>query len=150
MKNIPLILMGCGGVGRQLLQHIITSRSLHSHKVFVFVSIHMCLSSVVVLLGIHVACPTSKCFFILYLVFFHLCGRGSFWEFWVFVIVDVWLSQGIGWMRVWMTASYWKSVKSSKMALLYQHLVILVSTFACQNDASLHSYFLYFFSDSCL
>ncbi|KAI9082204.1 hypothetical protein K1719_035695 [Acacia pycnantha] len=32
MKNIPLILMGCGGVGRQLLQHIITTRSLHSRK----------------------------------------------------------------------------------------------------------------------
>ncbi|XP_028758033.1 uncharacterized protein LOC114717116 isoform X2 [Neltuma alba] len=32
MKNIPLILMGCGGVGRHLLQHIITTRSLHSRK----------------------------------------------------------------------------------------------------------------------
>ncbi|KAG4909367.1 hypothetical protein JHK87_055483 [Glycine soja] len=30
MKNIPLILMGCGGVGRQLLQHIVSCRSLHS------------------------------------------------------------------------------------------------------------------------
>ncbi|KAH1189406.1 Bifunctional aspartokinase/homoserine dehydrogenase [Glycine max] len=29
MKNIPLILMGCGGVGRQLLQHIVSCRSLH-------------------------------------------------------------------------------------------------------------------------
>ncbi|KAL5193710.1 Bifunctional aspartokinase/homoserine dehydrogenase [Glycine soja] len=28
--NIPLILMGCGGVGRQLLQHIVSCRSLHS------------------------------------------------------------------------------------------------------------------------
>ncbi|KAK7401165.1 hypothetical protein VNO78_12484 [Psophocarpus tetragonolobus] len=30
MKNIPLILIGCGGVGRQLLQHIVSCRSLHS------------------------------------------------------------------------------------------------------------------------
>ncbi|XP_027932232.1 homoserine dehydrogenase [Vigna unguiculata] len=30
MKNIPLILMGCGGVGRQLLEHIVSCRSLHS------------------------------------------------------------------------------------------------------------------------
>lgn len=30
MKNIPLILLGCGGVGRQLLQHIVSCRSLHS------------------------------------------------------------------------------------------------------------------------
>ncbi|XVF46399.1 hypothetical protein PTKIN_Ptkin03bG0023600 [Pterospermum kingtungense] len=30
MKAIPLILMGCGGVGRQLLQHIVNCRSLHS------------------------------------------------------------------------------------------------------------------------
>ncbi|KAI4305823.1 hypothetical protein L6164_029165 [Bauhinia variegata] len=29
MKTIPLILMGCGGVGRQLLQHIASCRSLH-------------------------------------------------------------------------------------------------------------------------
>ncbi|XP_020217119.1 uncharacterized protein LOC109800700 [Cajanus cajan] len=30
MKNIPLFLIGCGGVGRQLLQHIVSCRSLHS------------------------------------------------------------------------------------------------------------------------
>ncbi|XP_061343555.1 homoserine dehydrogenase isoform X2 [Gastrolobium bilobum] len=30
MKKIPLILMGCGGVGRHLLQHIVSCRSLHS------------------------------------------------------------------------------------------------------------------------
>ncbi|TXG73429.1 hypothetical protein EZV62_002008 [Acer yangbiense] len=30
MKNIPLILMGCGGVGRQLLQHVVSCRSLHA------------------------------------------------------------------------------------------------------------------------
>ncbi|KAF3439516.1 hypothetical protein FNV43_RR17794 [Rhamnella rubrinervis] len=30
MKNIPLILMGVGGVGRQLLQHIVSCRSLHA------------------------------------------------------------------------------------------------------------------------
>ncbi|KAH7541883.1 uncharacterized protein LOC107410363 [Ziziphus jujuba] len=30
MKNIPLILMGCGGVGRQLLQHMVSCRSLHA------------------------------------------------------------------------------------------------------------------------
>lgn len=29
-KNIPLLLMGCGGVGCQLLQHIVSCRSLHS------------------------------------------------------------------------------------------------------------------------
>ncbi|KAJ4724570.1 Homoserine dehydrogenase [Melia azedarach] len=29
-KIIPLILMGCGGVGRQLLQHIVSCRSLHA------------------------------------------------------------------------------------------------------------------------
>lgn len=31
MKNIPVILMGCGGVGRQLLQQIISSRTLHAN-----------------------------------------------------------------------------------------------------------------------
>ncbi|CAJ2668663.1 bifunctional aspartokinase/homoserine dehydrogenase 1-like [Trifolium pratense] len=30
MKTIPLILMGCGGVGSHLLQHIVSCRSLHS------------------------------------------------------------------------------------------------------------------------
>ncbi|KAJ0084970.1 hypothetical protein Patl1_30130 [Pistacia atlantica] len=30
MKNIPLILMGCGGVGQQLLQHIVSCRSFHA------------------------------------------------------------------------------------------------------------------------
>ncbi|KAK2388627.1 hypothetical protein P8452_26586 [Trifolium repens] len=30
MKTIPLILMGCGGVGSHLLQHIVSNRSLHS------------------------------------------------------------------------------------------------------------------------
>lgn len=33
MKTIPLILMGCGGVGSHLLQHIVSSRSLHSSQV---------------------------------------------------------------------------------------------------------------------
>ncbi|XP_030506257.2 uncharacterized protein LOC115721145 [Cannabis sativa] len=32
MKNIPVVLMGCGGVGRQLLQHIVTCRSLHASQ----------------------------------------------------------------------------------------------------------------------
>uniref|UniRef100_A0A803PY99 Homoserine dehydrogenase n=1 Tax=Cannabis sativa TaxID=3483 RepID=A0A803PY99_CANSA len=32
MKNIPVVLMGCGGVGRQLLQHIVTCRSLHANQ----------------------------------------------------------------------------------------------------------------------
>lgn len=32
MKNIPLLLMGCGGVGRQLLQHIVSCRSLHAQQ----------------------------------------------------------------------------------------------------------------------
>lgn len=32
-KNISLILMGCGGVGRQLLQHIVSCRSLHAKQV---------------------------------------------------------------------------------------------------------------------
>lgn len=32
MKNLPLLLMGCGGVGRQLLQHIVSCRSLHSKQ----------------------------------------------------------------------------------------------------------------------
>ncbi|KAK7316625.1 hypothetical protein RJT34_00229 [Clitoria ternatea] len=32
MKIIPLILMGCGGVGRQLLQRIVSCRSLHSSQ----------------------------------------------------------------------------------------------------------------------
>ncbi|KAK1316043.1 hypothetical protein QJS10_CPA05g00626 [Acorus calamus] len=30
LKKIPLILMGCGGVGQQLLQHIVTCRPLHA------------------------------------------------------------------------------------------------------------------------
>ncbi|GAB2285697.1 hypothetical protein Dimus_020136 [Dionaea muscipula] len=32
MKNISLILLGCGGVGRQLLQHIISCRALHANQ----------------------------------------------------------------------------------------------------------------------
>ncbi|CAK9165282.1 unnamed protein product [Ilex paraguariensis] len=32
MKSIPLLLMGCGGVGRQLLQHIVSCRSLHAKQ----------------------------------------------------------------------------------------------------------------------
>ncbi|PON59193.1 Homoserine dehydrogenase lacking ACT domain containing protein [Parasponia andersonii] len=32
MKNIRVVLMGCGGVGRQLLQHIVTCRSLHANQ----------------------------------------------------------------------------------------------------------------------
>ncbi|KAI3461205.1 hypothetical protein Pfo_017868 [Paulownia fortunei] len=32
MVNIPLLLMGCGGVGRQLLHHIISCRPLHSKQ----------------------------------------------------------------------------------------------------------------------
>ncbi|KAG0466426.1 hypothetical protein HPP92_018006 [Vanilla planifolia] len=31
MKSIPILLMGCGGVGRQLLDHIVSCRSLHSN-----------------------------------------------------------------------------------------------------------------------
>ncbi|KNA09048.1 hypothetical protein SOVF_157180 [Spinacia oleracea] len=31
MKSIPLILMGCGGVGRQLLQHIVSCRLIHAN-----------------------------------------------------------------------------------------------------------------------
>ncbi|XP_071723294.1 uncharacterized protein [Rutidosis leptorrhynchoides] len=30
MKKIPVFVMGCGGVGRQLLQHIVSCRSLHA------------------------------------------------------------------------------------------------------------------------
>ncbi|CAH2072237.1 unnamed protein product [Thlaspi arvense] len=30
MKKIPVLLMGCGGVGRHLLQHIVSCRSLHA------------------------------------------------------------------------------------------------------------------------
>ncbi|CAN4119083.1 unnamed protein product [Withania somnifera] len=32
MKNIALFLMGCGGVGRQFLQHIVSCRSLHAKQ----------------------------------------------------------------------------------------------------------------------
>nr|XP_010313490.1 uncharacterized protein LOC101264180 isoform X3 [Solanum lycopersicum] len=32
MKNLPVFLMGCGGVGRQLLQHIVSCRSLHAKQ----------------------------------------------------------------------------------------------------------------------
>uniref|UniRef100_A0A2P2KEV1 homoserine dehydrogenase n=1 Tax=Rhizophora mucronata TaxID=61149 RepID=A0A2P2KEV1_RHIMU len=32
MKKIAVLLMGCGGVGRQLLQHIVSCRSLHSNQ----------------------------------------------------------------------------------------------------------------------
>uniref|UniRef100_A0A7N0RIG2 Homoserine dehydrogenase n=1 Tax=Kalanchoe fedtschenkoi TaxID=63787 RepID=A0A7N0RIG2_KALFE len=32
MKTIPLILLGCGGVGRQLIQHIVSCRSLHADQ----------------------------------------------------------------------------------------------------------------------
>ncbi|XP_049379506.1 uncharacterized protein LOC125844269 [Solanum stenotomum] len=32
MKNLPVFLMGSGGVGRQLLQHIVSCRSLHAKQ----------------------------------------------------------------------------------------------------------------------
>lgn len=32
MKSIPVILMGCGGVGRQLLQHIVSCRTIHANQ----------------------------------------------------------------------------------------------------------------------
>ncbi|CAO2840983.1 unnamed protein product [Amaranthus hypochondriacus] len=32
MKSIPVILMGCGGVGRQLLQHIVSCRVIHAQN----------------------------------------------------------------------------------------------------------------------
>ncbi|KAH0777274.1 hypothetical protein KY290_008685 [Solanum tuberosum] len=32
MKSLPVFLMGCGGVGRQLLQHIVSCRSLHAKQ----------------------------------------------------------------------------------------------------------------------
>lgn len=32
MKTIPLLLMGCGGVGQQLLHHIVSCRSLHAKQ----------------------------------------------------------------------------------------------------------------------
>ncbi|CAM8960639.1 unnamed protein product [Rhodiola kirilowii] len=32
MKKIPLILLGCGGVGRQLIHHIVSCRSLHAKQ----------------------------------------------------------------------------------------------------------------------
>lgn len=32
MKNLPLLLMGCGGVGRQLIEHIVSCRALHSKQ----------------------------------------------------------------------------------------------------------------------
>ena len=37
MKTIPVVLMGCGGVGRQLLHHIVSSRSLHAKLVILFI-----------------------------------------------------------------------------------------------------------------
>ncbi|XP_020253603.1 uncharacterized protein LOC109830672 isoform X2 [Asparagus officinalis] len=41
-KIIPLLLMGCGGVGRQLLDHIINCRSLHSKQGFVLRVLGIC------------------------------------------------------------------------------------------------------------
>lgn len=38
MVNIPLLLMGCGGVGRQLLRHIISCRPIHSKQVSHFIA----------------------------------------------------------------------------------------------------------------
>ncbi|CAH1453428.1 unnamed protein product [Lactuca virosa] len=32
MKNIPIILMGCGGVGRPTPPHIVSCRTLHANK----------------------------------------------------------------------------------------------------------------------
>ncbi|MQM21686.1 hypothetical protein Taro_054730 [Colocasia esculenta] len=32
MKKIPIVVMGCGGVGRQLLEHIVSCRVLHSKQ----------------------------------------------------------------------------------------------------------------------
>lgn len=32
MKIIPLVIMGCGGVGRQLIHHIVNTRELHASQ----------------------------------------------------------------------------------------------------------------------
>ncbi|PIN03925.1 Homoserine dehydrogenase [Handroanthus impetiginosus] len=42
MVNIPLLLMGCGGVGRQLLHHIISCRPLHSKQGVVLRVVGVC------------------------------------------------------------------------------------------------------------
>lgn len=38
MKIIPMILIGCGGVGRQVLHHIVSFRPLHAKQAFLRLS----------------------------------------------------------------------------------------------------------------
>ncbi|KAK9124930.1 hypothetical protein Scep_013776 [Stephania cephalantha] len=42
MKNIGVLLMGCGGVGRDLLQHILACRSLHAQQGLVLRVVGVC------------------------------------------------------------------------------------------------------------
>ncbi|KAJ4970879.1 hypothetical protein NE237_003978 [Protea cynaroides] len=42
MKSIPLLLMGCGGVGRQLLQHIVSCRSIHAEQGLILRVVGVC------------------------------------------------------------------------------------------------------------
>ncbi|XP_010931474.1 uncharacterized protein [Elaeis guineensis] len=42
MKSIPVLLMGCGGVGRQLLEHVVNCRALHSRQGVVLRMVGVC------------------------------------------------------------------------------------------------------------
>ncbi|XP_038988261.1 bifunctional aspartokinase/homoserine dehydrogenase 1 isoform X2 [Phoenix dactylifera] len=42
MKSIPVLLLGCGGVGRQLLEHVVNCRALHSQQGLVLRVLGVC------------------------------------------------------------------------------------------------------------
>lgn len=51
MKKIPVLLLGCGGVGRHLLHHIVSCRSLHANQVKIPLFFYQCF--LVLLLFLH-------------------------------------------------------------------------------------------------
>ncbi|KAF6151952.1 hypothetical protein GIB67_010526 [Kingdonia uniflora] len=51
MKSIPVVLLGCGGVGTQLLQHIVSCRSLHAKQGLVLRVVGVCDSKSLILVS---------------------------------------------------------------------------------------------------
>lgn len=84
MKNLPVFLMGCGGVGRQLLQHIVSCRSLHAKQVMksavLFTNLWKSLSDWIGLVFIFVG----------FLWVMLKTYRGCICELWVCVIANIW------------------------------------------------------------
>ena len=129
MKTIPVVLMGCGGVGRQLLHHIVSSRSLHAKLVILFN--HPPFSNFIPFFSKWVFfSPLSKfsTFYVLRAELTCLVGTGRVftWELWESVIAShpLWCLMSSQWSL--MTSFYWSFVNSSPMVLLSSHSLLLL------------------------